>query len=820
MKKFINSLIIVFTLDGIIFLVCILGILHGAAKVDLPIKFQSSGSALIIKSSTINKVQVGDTVYTIDGQKFSSQDEIEVYLDGVRKGDSVNLIYLKSGIMHELSLAPISFYSDFYLITDSISCLLFFLIGIFVLIKKPKAEVSKIFHWVVITTAVIMTTTWGNYKFGSFGIGYLLRFIFSIAYTISPILFLHFTLIFPQRKKFNRIFLISLYSLAFALGVITYINFVPAAEYRTIQSIHNYLFTFTLCRVLIAASIIVGVIIFIHSYKTAQVESEKKKLRWVLFGLIIGPLLFALLWVVPQAIYSYGLIPEESIVILMLAVPVTFAIAILKYHILDIDLIVKRSIIYSIVISILLVCYVSIIFLITNYIKNISEYTVSSVSAIIIAILFQPLKLKVQSFVDKKFFRVQYNFRIALKNFINEIKYSHTKVDLAKKIIEEINKLVPVEKSGFFLFDSEKSRIYLAAHNNFELLESRSIYLNQKEIKTELDMPIALTDKVETGTEIETADNHVFRKWGITMIFPMKSLTKNILGFLVLGEKKSGFKFSIEDVDLFLEVTLQAGLALDRIITQEELFRQQLIKERLEELNKLKSFFISSVSHELKTPLTSIKMFTEMLQANTKFNNGSSKEYLEIISSECDRLGRLIENVLDLSKIERGVKEYHFSEINIKALLCRSLELMSYQFKMDRCQIEYHFCNSECSIIGDSDSVISAVLNLLSNAIKYSSAPKKIKISFEIIGDKVLIGFENNGTTLSDEEIKFITEPYFRTEEVKKQNIQGSGIGLALVNQIMEAHNGKLEIQSIPNKGCKFILIFPIEKKHEADSYN
>ena len=111
---------------------------------------------------------------------------------------------------------------------------------------------------------------------------------------------------------------------------------------------------------------------------------------------------------------------------------------------------------------------------------------------------------------------------------------------------------------------------------------------------------------------------------------------------------------------------MEAGLTIERIQIQEELIREQLLKEKLQELNELKSFFISSVSHELKTPLTSIRMFSEFLHMNDNLAKEKKEEYLEIIEGECDRLGRLIENVLDLSKIERGVMEFHFKHIDIK----------------------------------------------------------------------------------------------------------------------------------------------------------
>ena len=823
MQRFFNSLHSILAIDGIIFIFCALGIYHTVLKIDLPIKFKSSGSVLVIKEVYGNNtgLQAGDTVVSIDNYKFSSEEEIEVYLDGIHQSQSIKINYFKSGLPEEIWLKPIKFYSTFYIIIDSVTGFLFFLFGIFVLIKKPTEESARLFHWVTIGTAVIVTTTWGNYAFGHIGVGYVLRFLFSIAYTLSPVFFFHFALIFPSKKTIkNKSVLYILYFIAGLLGISSYCVFLYMSSHITLSTIQLYLTFFNVCRFLIVACIISGLIVFLHSYETTREESEKKKLRWVLLGLIIGPLGFALLWVVPQAFTSYGLIPEEIILVMMLTVPVTFSIAILRYHLLDIDLIIKRSVIYFAVIGGLLLVYIALIFVVTNLVKNINDYTISSVSAIIIALLFQPAKNKVQKIVDRKFFRVQYDFREALKKFFNEVKGCNTKKMLTTKIVEQVNNLLPVTKIGFFDFDPIRSRITLIAHKNFDLLEGRSVYLNQTELKSELNLPVALPDKVEASVALEIADNRVFRRWGIALVLPIKSTNAGLLGFLVLGEIKSGQKFSMVDVDLLLEVSLQAGFALERIIIQEELIQEQLIKEKLEELNRLKSFFISSVSHELKTPLTSIKMFSELLQLKKNYTAEESEEYLDIIIGECDRLGRLIEDVLDLSKIERNVKKYHFSEIDIKALLSQALKLMSYQLKMEKCTIEKNICQEEFSITGDKDSVMSAIINILSNGLKFSIEPKRIIISLYKENGYIALKFENNGPAISEDEICFITEPYFRSEETKRKNIPGSGIGLALVQQIMNAHRGKLEIQNNPSGGCSFKLNFLLEEKDETNLNN
>ena len=261
-------------------------------------------------------------------------------------------------------------------------------------------------------------------------------------------------------------------------------------------------------------------------------------------------------------------------------------------------------------------------------------------------------------------------------------------------------------------------------------------------------------------------------------------------------------------------------MALEKITIGDQLLQEQIEKEKLEELNRTKSFFISSVSHELKTPLTSIKMFSELLQIKKEPYDKDSGEYLEIISGECDRLGRLIENVLDLSKIERGIKEYRFTEINIISLINRALNLMSYQFKIENCTVETDLGKDECSIYGDGDSIMSAVMNILSNGIKYSVPPKKIIISLKKDFDFISVCFKNNGPALPEDEIKFITEPYYRSKSVKNKNIPGSGIGLALVKEIMNAHKGELKVSGSGKNECIFILKFPTELKNETNIYN
>jgi signal transduction histidine kinase len=794
------------------------GIYRIYEKADLPLKFSPLDSFLVVKENKSDKINIhpGDTLISIDEKHFASQEEIEVFLDGLNPGVLVQINFLKNNNVVPVSVELERFYTDFYVITALFTGLMLIFIGIFVLWKRPESKPAILFNLETLGAASIIMMTWGHYNVPLSAVDYGIYIIFLLSYSLAPAFFVHFTLSFPREKKVPGIIIILLYASAAAVSLFSAAACFNALSSRSVPSIQEYLLVYNYSRFYSVACIISGLIIFIHSYVTARNISERKRIRWILLGFFLGPLMYAGLWVIPQAITDYGLVPEEVVVMLMLFVPVTFAIAILKHHIFDIDLIIQRSLVYFLSIGILILVYAFIISILTQIVKD-NDILSSGAAAVIIALLFQPAKDRVQKIIDKRFFRIKYDFRIASKKFLQEIKNCNDIDSLAGKITDQIKVLIPVKKQGFFLFSSYNSRIYLKAGENFDKLKGRSLFLDQQKLKTNLPQPVALKDKIEPGTSIEEADNVVFKRWDIALIFPVKSSTDQLLGFLVLGDKRSGGRFTIEDLDLLIEVCVQAGLTIERIQVQEKLVREQLLKEKLQELNELKSFFLSSVSHELKTPLTSIRMFAEFLHMTENLERERKEEYLEIIEGECDRLGRLIENILDLSKLERGTKEFLFSEIDIKSLLMHTISLMSYQAKIEDCQIITSMEEDEYILNGDRELIQSALINLLSNGIKYSAKPKKVYVNIEKKKDSLKINFENSGSCLSHDELLKVREPFYRGTNVKKQKIPGSGIGLALVSQIMSIHNGELLINNIPDNGFIFTLSFPREKCHEKN---
>ncbi|MBP1683492.1 MAG: OmpR family signal transduction histidine kinase, partial [Ignavibacteriaceae bacterium] len=532
----------------------------------------------------------------------------------------------------------------------------------------------------------------------------------------------------------------------------------------------------------------------------------------------IGPLSFVVLWVLPILFTGKALLAEEIVMILVCAIPISFAIAIIKYHLLDIDEVLNRSIVYGIVISILLVLYAMVIGVFVSSFHVSDQSIISAAAAVLLALLFQPIKTKVQMFVDKKFFRIRYNFRKELNKFNSQIKNFNEVHSLGEYIIREIDNLIPVEKIAFCELDISSGKLLISAQNNFDQIANKSLRINPETLERKWFQVAAVKNKVEGEANISTIFQNTLVRWKINLVVPIKSVNDELFGFIILGNKKSGSRFTAEDVDLLKDIGINAGSTIERIKLQEQLIREKLAAEKLEEINQQKSIFVSQVSHELKTPLTAIKMFSEMLLQNERSLSEKSKNHLEIIEGESDRLTRLINNVLDFSKIEKGVKDYSFREIHFNKIVKSVIELMQYSLKMKGFYVTTKLDDFNDLIFGDADAITEAVENIISNAIRFSSEKKEIIISTFFNEGFACVSVKDFGIGINQSDISRIFDPFFRSEDAKSKKIEGTGLGLQIVKHIVEEHKGKILIDSLPGQGSDFTLCFPILSNNKGDS--
>lgn len=229
------------------------------------------------------------------------------------------------------------------------------------------------------------------------------------------------------------------------------------------------------------------------------------------------------------------------------------------------------------------------------------------------------------------------------------------------------------------------------------------------------------------------------------------------------------------------------------------------------ELARLKSDFVSNVSHELKTPLSLIRLFAETLELGRVRTSEKAQEYYSIIRKESERLTGLINNLLDFSRIEAGGKQYRFEPTNLAGLVEQTLESYRYHLEQRGFELEEHLDAGLPAVQVDREAYSLCLLNLLDNAVKYSGDSRKVAVSLFRENGSAALGVEDHGIGIHRKDHRRIFEKFFRAGDPLVHNTKGSGLGLSLVKHVAQAHHGSVAVESSPGQGSKFTLRVPID---------
>ena len=228
-------------------------------------------------------------------------------------------------------------------------------------------------------------------------------------------------------------------------------------------------------------------------------------------------------------------------------------------------------------------------------------------------------------------------------------------------------------------------------------------------------------------------------------------------------------------------------------------------------LARQKTDFVSNVSHELKTPLTSIRMFSELLAEGRVQEPERQKHFLSIITAETARLTRLINNVLDFAKLERGEKKYQFEPVDVAALARETCETYRAHLESTGFTLQCDLPNQPLPVQADRDALAQVLVNLLSNAEKYGGEKKQMELAAEQYGSSVAVRVLDRGAGVPAGCEEKIFEQFFRAHDSLSSGIQGSGLGLTLARQIARAHGGEVTYSRREGGGSCFTLRLPAE---------
>ena len=233
---------------------------------------------------------------------------------------------------------------------------------------------------------------------------------------------------------------------------------------------------------------------------------------------------------------------------------------------------------------------------------------------------------------------------------------------------------------------------------------------------------------------------------------------------------------------------------------------------RVREISQMKSDFVSKASHELRTPLAAIRAYIEMLVDGEASDEDSRNEFYRVIQNEADRLQRLVDNMLNISRIEAGIVQIERADVDIKAVIARAIDTLEPQVREKQISVHTKLAEVDLSVEGDGDMLYQVVINLVSNAVKYTPAGGRVTISADSdnLTRVVVVSVADTGLGIPPDALPKIFDKFYRVENYKRV-AKGTGLGLSLCKHIVETlHHGQIGVESELGMGSKFWVMIPM----------
>lgn len=355
---------------------------------------------------------------------------------------------------------------------------------------------------------------------------------------------------------------------------------------------------------------------------------------------------------------------------------------------------------------------------------------------------------------------------------------------------------------GVFTAPMPDSPLLLAAVLDTDALKEEIRILFRKALASEPDINMAVVgpagEMIVSAGDFSDSSRHTLQS-SLGPVFPLWRIR--------LAYRKGGLLFEVamgkRRTRLSYITMLVAIILLGIYITYSSVKKDS-------ELARLKSDFVSRVSHELRTPLATIRAMGEMLEMGAVSSREKEREYFSAIASESERLTRLINNVLDFSRIGAGQRTYVFKKSDVKKTVSDTVRAFGEYMKSEGFEVIYKEVGEIPTASIDQDAVSQALINLMDNAMKFSRDEREIWVKIEHTEPEIAISVRDKGIGILPADLERIFHSFYRPEESREHAGRGAGIGLAIVKHIAEAHRGRVEVESTHGEGSMFRIVLPV----------
>lgn len=806
-------------IDCLLLAVGLFGILrlhsHGSPLFEYE---DSEGRLIVGPSQLFDPSFSGAIIDSVDGSVVPSRAELLFLLERKSAGDSLDVRAHHGAqvLLRRVELKPT--YSVAYLITTGLVGLFVWFVGVFVHVRQSQRTSARYFHWaMMVFWIVIALGTEQHFPGAPTWSVFMLRFLYIGTYALLPALFIKFTLTFPEsrvlRARWENSFI---YFLPVAsILILTQLQY-RVCFYGSLAAQRLYVTWFAAFYVYIVLALTGGIAIIVWKYSHLASHDERKQMRWLVWGISVAAAPFLLLRALPQALGFLPFASEELVNIFFIFVPLSFGIAIVREHLLDIDVVIKRTFVYGVVSVLVILGYMAAISFFTGVVGKILPHTEaigSAIVAITVALFLKPVIDTLQRMFDKFFYRLKYDFNVALEHTTTTLSQALTLERLAETLLQLLQHYLQVKGVIIVLHRQDKDHEYWRRGDVPDSAD-RGVSLTSKGAITR--NPVALTNTVEATRLIESIPE-IEPHHSIVLLVPLRFGEKGT-GVIGLSRKLSGQLFFVEEIEFVKAVADICSVIVQRLDLQESLIieraeKDQLAKENreLELLQKMRQDLSSMIVHDLRNPLTGIIVGAQIVYKDL---SGRMKEIeqrtMNTVISNGKAMLEMINDLLEIHKMEEGELKLVLEKVRMEEIVLDAVRQVELTAAQKEIRIDTDLEPACPSVDADKEKITRVVVNLLSNAIKFSE--KKSTVCAKVRGlnsHGILVAVQDHGPGIPPEYIDRVFDKFVQVESQQTRRRYSTGLGLTYCELAIARHGGKIWVESQLGAGSTFYFELP-----------
>jgi len=647
--------------------------------------------------------------------------------------------------------------------------LIFWIIGYYVYLRKPRNIAAILLCLCGVVFGLVLSANLA----GDRGIPYAIQ-LAVITAIIGPWLLLHFFLVLPEERNWSRnnpfvylIYLLPVITLVlfFILG---YTNDQPVQWFRTIRFIVNGL------------GFLLTVGVGIYNYFGSASIRTRQQMKIVLISCLAALIPFLILYLLPEMLWKQRFLPPEIGILLIGFIPLGMGYAVVTQKLMDIDVIIRRGVIYGLVSGAMTIILSAIIFINALYepLGVPQQIFIVLIIGIIATILFGPIKNGLEFLIDKLFYKDRFDYRQIIQSLSTALNLVKDTNEVSRIVVGTTVRTLNLSGCVLFIKSQSDSWDVSAVQGTFSETSMQEQLLDLIAIRNpRIEFPNSATDACSN----------------LAFLIPLIVVDREI-GTLCISSKVSRQAFSSDD--LFL---LQ-GLAS---VAASTLHSTMLVRDV-----NIRDTFIAVASHELRTPLTVIGGYADML-INRNPPRAKKEQWLKHILDNSRRILDMVDDLLNVSRIQSGKSNLKLDKTEISDVFEEVLSMKNEDTNKHEFVVNIEPDLPE--VIVDHDRFNQIVGNLLENAIKYS--PDGGHITLSARNDKehhhIEVSITDEGIGISPEDRDLLFTTFHRIQRSETQGIRGSGLGLYIVKEWTEAMGGRVWLESELNKGSTFFIGIP-----------